>query len=313
MRGADGNDNLHWRTRVPTNIAKPPFATANSRGEPIKVFYTPEMVADVKYFSPSPRKPRLVVEDWIARGLPVEVVAPAPVSPEDFELAHDPAYVRGVLSCRLRNGFGDTHAAVARSLPYTTGSLLDGAGHVLAHGGIACSPTSGFHHAGWGHGGGYCTFNGLMVVAAKLKREGRIGRIGILDCDQHFGDGTEEIIERLGARSWVTHFTHGRGYSGNARPFLRQLPLMVEAMRECDLVLYQAGADPHIDDPLGGYLTSPQLAERDRIVFEKALELEIPLVWNLAGGYQEPVEKVLEIHRATMMACASVAESRACA
>ena len=143
----DGNDNLHWRTRVRTNIAKPPFTTANSRGEPIKVFYTPEMVADVKYFSPSPRKPRLVVEDWIARGLPVEVVAPAPVSPEDFELAHDPAYVRGVLSCRLRNGFGDTHAAVARSLPFTTGSLLDGAGHVLAHGGIACSPTSGFHHA----------------------------------------------------------------------------------------------------------------------------------------------------------------------
>ena len=90
--------------------------------------------------------------------------------------------------------------------------------------------------------------------------------------------GRRKSVERLGARGWVTHFTHGRGYSGNARTFLRQLPLMVEAMRECDLVLYQAGADPHIDDPLGGYLTSPQLAERDRIVFEKALELEIPLV-----------------------------------
>jgi len=61
---------------------------------------------------------------------------------------------------------------------------------------------------------------------------------------------------------------------------------------------------------LGTYLTSSQLAERDRIVFEKALELEIPLVWNLAGGYQEPLEKVLEIHRSTMVACASVVGRR---
>ena len=70
------------------------------------------------------------------------------------------------------------------------------------------------------------------------------------------------------------------------------------------MILYQAGADPHIDDPLGGWLTTRQLLERDRLVFEAAADLGIPVAWNLAGGYQTPLRKVLEIHDNTMRACA---------
>jgi len=70
-----------------------------------------------------------------------------------------------------------------------------------------------------------------------------------------------------------------------------------------DLLIYQAGADPHIDDPLGGFLTTAELAERDRIVFTVAKKIGIPVVWNLAGGYQQPLARVLEIHRNTMAAC----------
>ena len=29
----------------------------------------------------------------------------------------------------------------------------------------------------------------------------------------------------------------------------------------------------------------------------------VPVVWNLAGGYQKPLARVLEIHRNTMAAC----------
>jgi acetoin utilization deacetylase AcuC-like enzyme len=66
------------------------------------------------------------------------------------------------------------------------------------------------------------------------------------------------------------------------------------------LVLYQAGADTHVDDPLGGLLTTEQMRERDRIMFSVAHELGIPLAWNLAGGYQvEPdgsIPKVVQLH-----------------
>jgi len=70
-------------------------------------------------------------------------------------------------------------------------------------------------------------------------------------------------------------------------------------------VLYQAGADPHIDDPLGGILSSEQMSWRDRQVFEKLGHLS--LVWNLAGGYQvvpgdteaQKREPILALHRET--------------
>ena len=77
-------------------------------------------------------------------------------------------------------------------------------------------------------------------------------------------------------------------------------------MRDCDVILYQAGADPHVDDPLGGWLTTEQLRERDRRVFESAQRLGVPIAWNLAGGYQEPLSKVLEIHDNTMRECERV-------
>jgi acetoin utilization deacetylase AcuC-like enzyme len=81
-------------------------------------------------------------------------------------------------------------------------------------------------------------------------------------------------------------------------------------MADCDLVLYQAGADPHIDDPQGGWLTTIQLWQRDAMVFEALSKLKVPVAWNLAGGYQVErdgsIPKVLEIHDNTMRECVRV-------
>ena len=52
--------------------------------------------------------------------------------------------------------------------------------HVLEHGGFACSPTSGFHHAGRDYASGFCTFNGLAVAAIMGAMQG--AKVGILDC-----------------------------------------------------------------------------------------------------------------------------------
>ena len=58
-----------------------------------------------------------------------------------------------------------------------------------------------------------------------------------------------------------------------------------------------------MNDPLGGFLTTEQLLERDRLVFRSTALHGIPVVWNLAGGYQHPVAKVIAIHANTMQAC----------
>jgi acetoin utilization deacetylase AcuC-like enzyme len=65
---------------------------------------------------------------------------------------------------------------------------------------------------------------------------------------------------------------------------------------------YQAGADPHVDDPLGGFLDTQQLYDRDQRVFRAARAHRLPMVWNLAGGYQEPLRRVLDIHDNTARA-----------
>lgn len=277
----------------------------------LTVFYTPHMVAESLSMSPSASKPALVVEAWRRAGLPLLVLDPPPVTVDDLARVHDPAFVIDVLAGRRSNGFGNCSPQVAASLLYTSGSMLAAARYAVTHRTIASAPCSGFHHAGYDQSAGFCTFNGLVVAAFALYAQGRVSRVGILDCDMHYGDGTDELLERH-RPSWIEHYTAGRDYHDphQAIHFLKRLPELVERMRECDVVLYQAGADPHINDPLGGWLTTEQLMRRDEIVFDTLAECGIPVAWNLAGGYQvEPdgsIPKVLEIHTNTARAALGV-------
>lgn len=270
----------------------------------IDVYYSPGQVSCPESTSPSPRKPALVVADWIEQGLPIRIVEPLPASREQIALAHAPTYVDGILNCELMNGFRGRQKEVADSLPWTCGSLLSAARGALGNGLVACSPSSGFHHAGYESAYGFCTFNGLMVAALALRAEGKVQRVGILDCDQHYGDGTAEIMAMLNI-DWIQHVSKEHWNPDEAGPFMAGLPEIVSSFAGCDLLIYQAGADPHINDPLGGFLTTKELVERDRIVFSIAKTIGVPVVWNLAGGYQEPLSRVMDIHRNTMFACAA--------
>ena len=77
---------------------------------------------------------------------------------------------------------------------------------------------------------------------------------------------------------------------------------------EPDLVIYQAGADPHIDDPLGSLgMTTEQMYERDKKVFTKLKAANMPTMFVLAGGYQTPIEeKLVPLHLNTFKAAHEV-------
>ncbi|NUO53381.1 MAG: histone deacetylase [Polyangiaceae bacterium] len=283
----------------------------------LPVFFCNDMVARPQSFSPSAAKPRAVVDDWLRRGLAIDIRVPTPATMDDLTRAHDPDYVRGVLDGRIPNGFGDRSMAVASSLPFTSGAMLSAARHALQTGSITCAPCSGFHHAGWDQAAGYCTFNGLVVAACALLADGARS-VGILDCDMHYGDGTDAILAKLGlggADGRIVHFTAGATYSRRpqARSFLDRLPDVVGSMQRCDVVLYQAGADPHVRDPLGGFLDDDDLRTRDQIVFRTARALGVPVAWNLAGGYQRDknggIGAVLSIHAATAEAAIDAARA----
>ena len=273
----------------------------------IPVYYSEHLLADADSFSPSAAKPRPVVAAWHEANLPIARQTFSPAEEIDLCLAHDPAYVHGVLTGVLPNGFGNTRTDVARSLPYTTGAII-AATRAAIDSGCACAPVSGFHHAHYDTGGGFCTFNGLIVAAQKLIDEVGLQRILILDCDMHYGDGTDDIIERLALRPCIDNCTFGRWYNTpqDAPAYLAKLRDIANHFEDYDLILYQAGADVHVDDPLGGVLTTAQMIGRDRIVFEGAHQAAVPIAWNLAGGYQEPLDRVTALHVNTMRECASV-------
>ena len=289
-------------------------------GSQVKVFYNPRMSTPSHGHSPSGTKPEAVVKDWEQRGLDIQIVDFEPATPVDLNSAHQLKYVTKVLTYEINNGHGNKIESVTDSCLWTVGSMVAAARAALTEG-ITCSPSSGFHHAGYAHNAGYCTFNGLIVAAQCLRKEGLIEKVGIIDCDAHYGDGTDDIIRTCGLKDNIHHWTFGREYGGRRKsydfePLLDRIRIELTSMKSAgvEVILYQAGADPHINDPLGGYMLSMEMRLRDKYVFAMCDKLRLPVAWNLAGGYQqEPdgsIPKVLDLHRATAEEAIAVLNER---
>ncbi len=70
-----------------------------------------------------------------------------------------------------------------------------------------------------------------------------------------------------------------------------------------DLICYIAGADPYIEDQLGGLaLTIGGLKKRDELMFRVARSRNIPVMVTYAGGYARRLEDTVTIHCNTVMA-----------
>ncbi len=275
--------------------------------KPIAIFYRPEQnVLNNQSYSPSAGKPQKVVDRFLNHPEVETQSTWAPLTRADLYTSHSCDYVNGVLDGLELNGFGNSLKEVADSLPYTSGSLYHAAVHALKNS-VAISPTSGFHHAQYRSGGSFCTFNGLTITAQLLHRQKKVNRVGIIDFDAHYGNGTADIIEQL-KLDYIQHLTYGRhfGFFPDAEAWLKALSKELEPFKDCDILLYQAGAEPHENDPLGGDLTTEQMRKRDHFVFKFAKDSGIPIAWNLAGGYQPDFDKVLELHENTLLACLEV-------
>lgn len=304
----------------------------------IPVVYSQLMVAESGHrVSPSASKPAVVAQALRDQNYPVDFFEPEPATLDDFFRVHDPRFVNGVLEGRIDNGFGNCSMDVARTLPFTSGAMLTAAHLALnkhRRHPVVAALCSGFHHATWSEAAAFCTFNGLMVCAAHLLAEatvadadvaarsaawrvpGPIHRVAIIDADYHFGDGTEDLLARTGLAANVFHFSFGREYTrpDQAAAYLARMRALQEDLQrfQPQILLYQAGADAHIEDPLGGLLTTEQMFERDETLFTIARDLSIPVVFNLAGGYQRDpdggIQKVVRLHLGTFAAANRVFE-----
>jgi acetoin utilization deacetylase AcuC-like enzyme len=234
------------------------------------------------YLSPSPAHSRLVAavhaEDYVGR------TAAAALRPDEVR----------------RIGLPSNEAVARRAFLSAAGTLL--AARLALEAGIACNAAGGSHHAGPAGGAGFCVFNDVAVAARALLDEDRVGRILVIDADVHQGDGTALIFAQE-PRVFTLSLHAAKNFPAQKARSDLDLPLpdgladaaYLEALATAleiagevhpDLVFFNAGVDPHIDDRLGRLaLTEAGIRARERMVLSWARQRRVPLVGVLGGGY----------------------------
>ncbi len=206
------------------------------------------------------------------------------------------------------------------------GSLLT-ARLALARG-LACNTAGGSHHAARDYGAGFCTFNDVAVAGRALLAEGAVARVLVVDVDVHQGDGTAFIFEDEPAV--FTFSMHGEknypvrkarsdldielpdatGDDAYLSALEGVLPGLLERVRP-DLVFYNAGVDPHVDDKLGRLALSDEgLAARDTYVIDTCLAAGAPLAGVIGGGYGADIDRLARRHATLHRAAQSVGAAR---
>jgi acetoin utilization deacetylase AcuC-like enzyme len=269
----------------------------------------------------------LVMEDLRASGAAITEHAPAPMPREWLEAVHCPEYVDQVLRAEVprdkerRIGFPVT-PAITNRVRHTNGGTWLAAQLARQHG-YAANSAAGSHHALHDTGAGYCVFNDLAVTANRLIAEQHAGRVLIVDCDVHQGDGTASLTAgradiftlslhaeknfpvRKARSSRDVALPDGVDDDGYMEALTRHLPQVLGEYAP-DFVLYQAGVDPHVDDKLGRLaLSDAGLEARDRFVVREARRLGLPIASALGGGYGDDARAVAARHAASMLAMAA--------
>ncbi|WP_456434481.1 histone deacetylase family protein [Thermosulfuriphilus sp.] len=247
------------------------------------------------------------------------VLEPKAPSWEDLSLVHDPAYLEDLKTLRLspRTAFSE----IPLNVSMVEGSRIMCGGTLLTaklalEEGLGFHLGGGLHHAYPDHAEGFCYLNDLAFAVACLKKEGLIKRAAVVDLDLHQGNGTAFFFsndpsvftfsihqERL--YPWPKEKSDldiGLEAGTTDEEYLLILESGLGRVLEHDpeLVLYQAGVDPYLDDPLGDLALSEEgLRRRDELVLEELAMAGIPVAITLGGGYSRPADTVVELHLQT--------------
>ena len=270
---------------------------------------------------------RLLHESLLRQGLarPDQIHRPLPAPRRWLELVHrrryHQAFARGELQPaeQRRIGLPATTPLVQRTWLAVGGTVLT-ARLALQHG-ISCHLAGGTHHAFPDHGSGFCIFNDCAIAAKQLLVERAVARLMVIDLDVHQGDATASIF--AGDSRVFTLSVHcasnfplhkqcsdldlalADGLEDDA--YLRSIgdliPDLLDQQRP-NLVIYNAGVDPHREDRLGRLcLSSTGLLNRDRLVLDACLRRGIPVATVIGGGADE-LNALVERHSLIVRAAA---------
>ncbi len=292
----------------------------------MKFLYSPKYEVDLGEHILPTVKFRLIKDRLLELGLAKaeDFEEPPPAKDRDILLVHTPGYLD-----KLRRGALTSEELAVLDLPFS-GTLVEAAwvgveGTIRAaryalETGLGIHIGGGGHHAYLDHGAGYCVFNDSAVAIRTLKREGRIVKAMIVDCDVHQGDGTafifredpsvftcsihqEDLYPEVRQQSDLdVGLPSGMGDEDYLEELSRHVLPALEIFQP-ELLIYVAGADTYHDDQEGELrLTFEGLERRDQMIFYEAKRKRVPVVVVLAGGYARRTADTVAIHVATIRA-----------
>lgn len=249
---------------------------------------------------------------------PSQIFTPTPVPREWLEWVHQPDYVNAYLNGTLdakaqrRIGLPWTKELVNRTCMAVGGTILTA--KLAMEYGLACNTVGGTHHAFPDFGSGFCIFNDLAIAARWVQQQKLAEKVLIVDLDVHQGDGTAVIFQ-----DDPTVFTFSMHCEINFPGKKQRSDLDValpEGMEDddylktlgdylpdllCqfqpDLVLYDAGVDPHVGDRLGKLaLTDTGLFRREMQVLSTCVAGGYPVACVIGGGYAEDMKALAYRH-----------------
>ncbi len=254
----------------------------------------------------------------VAEGVVGRVYQPELPASEWIELVHTPDYVQS-----YQDGSIDPQAMRRIGLPWSpqlvnrTQIALGGttlAARLALEFGLAGNSAGGTHHAFPSYGSGFCIFNDLAMATKVLQQEGLVKKVLIVDLDVHQGDGTAAIFQddsdvftfsmhcginfpnTKQASDLDVPLAEGMEDDEYLQTLAQYLPDLLTSFRP-DLVLYDAGVDPHVSDRLGKLaLTDRGLFCRDMQVLSTCVRAGYPVAYVIGGGYAADLDSLVYRH-----------------
>jgi acetoin utilization deacetylase AcuC-like enzyme len=270
----------------------------------------------------------LLMQDGVA--ISSQFCTPEPPPRDWVELVHWPDYVRayqaGTLDIKAQRRIGLPWSAdlVQRTWIAVGGSVLTA--RLALTNGLACNTAGGTHHAFPGYGSGFCIFNDLAIAARVMQSLGLAQKILIVDLDVHQGDGTAYIFrDDPSVFTFSMHceinfpskkqqsdldvpLPEGMEDEAYLQTLAQYLPDLLTQVKP-DLVLYDAGVDPHFDDRLGKLaLTDTGLFRREMQVLGTCVGQGYPVACVIGGGYSSDLSGLVYRHSLVHRAATQIYE-----
>jgi len=289
----------------------------------LKAFYADHFVLPLPAGHRFPMEKYSRLRDLVSAQADIELVEAPSATDTQILYAHDPSYlikvIEGTLSAQEQReiGFPWSSKMVERSRR-SAGATVAAAKTAL-HEGIAANLAGGTHHAYRDTGSGFCVFNDSAIAARTLQKEVSPSlKVAVIDLDVHQGNGTAAILQN--DASIFTLSIHGENNfpfkkeqsdldigladGCNDEVYLHSLSAALDQLDsrfKADCLIFLAGADPHEGDRLGRLeISKDGMRLRDEMVFQYALDRQLPIAFSMAGGYGKEIESTIDIHFQTI-------------